>query len=227
MANTQFVNAQAEGEFRKSTGAGTDLDPKIFDAHLDKADGTRIDPATEQKQDALIGHVDGIEALLGSGTETAPDSDTASSGLNGRLQRIAQRLTSLIALFPASLGQKDQANSFSVVLASDSDALPLVFSTTDRGTATAVTGTTSAVAGTWTDFAAANANRLAWGINPGSSTIDVGVGAVGAEVYLFSIRATDPPAFFEQGFLGVEKGRIAVRSASASVAYTGHQYVSA
>lgn len=32
-------------------------------------------------------------------TETAPASDTASSGLNGRLQRIAQRLTSLIAVF--------------------------------------------------------------------------------------------------------------------------------
>lgn len=34
--------------------------------------------------------------LLGAVTETAPASDTASSGLNGRLQRIAQRLTTLI-----------------------------------------------------------------------------------------------------------------------------------
>jgi len=33
---------------------------------------------------------------LGDLTETAPASDTASSGLNGRLQRIAQRLTALI-----------------------------------------------------------------------------------------------------------------------------------
>lgn len=47
--------------------------------------------------------LDGLEAgqaasnvLLGSVTETAPASDTASSGINGRLQRIAQRLTSLI-----------------------------------------------------------------------------------------------------------------------------------
>lgn len=38
-------------------------------------------------------------ALVGPLTETAPVSDTASSGLNGRLQRIAQRLTSLIAVF--------------------------------------------------------------------------------------------------------------------------------
>lgn len=42
--------------------------------------------------------------LLGAVTETAPATDTASSGLNGRLQRIAQRLTSLIALLPTALG---------------------------------------------------------------------------------------------------------------------------
>lgn len=39
-------------------------------------------------------------ARIGALTETAPATDTASSGLNGRLQRIAQRLTSLIALLP-------------------------------------------------------------------------------------------------------------------------------
>lgn len=44
------------------------------------------------------------KAQLGSLTETAPASDTASSGLNGRLQRIAQRITSLIALLPTALG---------------------------------------------------------------------------------------------------------------------------
>lgn len=41
---------------------------------------------------------------VGSLTETAPTTDTASSGLNGRLQRIAQRITSLIALLPTALG---------------------------------------------------------------------------------------------------------------------------
>lgn len=41
--------------------------------------------------------------LTGAVTETAPATDTASSGLNGRLQRIAQRITSLIALIPAAL----------------------------------------------------------------------------------------------------------------------------
>ena len=42
--------------------------------------------------------------VIGTVNETAPATDTASSGLNGRLQRIAQRLTDLIALLPAALG---------------------------------------------------------------------------------------------------------------------------
>lgn len=60
---------------------------------------------------------------MGSLTESAPGTDTASSGLNGRLQRIAQRITSLIALLPSSIGQKTKAGSLSVALASDQDAL--------------------------------------------------------------------------------------------------------
>lgn len=58
-------------------------------------------------------------------TETAPATDTASSGQNGRLQRIAQRLTSLIALLPASLGQKTMANGLAVTIASDQSSIPV------------------------------------------------------------------------------------------------------
>lgn len=65
-----------------------------------------------------IGSIAGIGAV----TETAPISDTASSALNGRLQRIAQRITSLIALLPTSLGTKTAANSLAVTLASDGTA---------------------------------------------------------------------------------------------------------
>ncbi len=54
-------------------------------------------------------------AVLGAVGETAPASDTASSGLNGRLQRIAQRVTSLIALLPSALGPQARASSLSVV----------------------------------------------------------------------------------------------------------------
>lgn len=52
-------------------------------------------------------------ALIGAVDETAPGTDTASSGLNGRLQRIAQRLTSLIALVPTAL---TSAGNFKVAL---------------------------------------------------------------------------------------------------------------
>ena len=69
------------------------------------------------------------DARIGIVTETAPATDTASSGLNGRLQRIAQRLTSLIAQIPASLGIKTAANSMSITMASD-DALLTVAGTT-------------------------------------------------------------------------------------------------
>jgi len=58
-------------------------------------------------------------ARIGIITETAPATDTASSGLNGQLQRIAQRLTSLIALVPAALGQGTSAQGFKVVLPND------------------------------------------------------------------------------------------------------------
>ncbi|MGX9144971.1 hypothetical protein [Mesorhizobium sp. 128a] len=63
--------------------------------------------------------------LIGDVTEAAPASDTASSGLNGRLQRIAQRLTSLIALIPAALGQGTMAQSMRVVVASDQSSVPV------------------------------------------------------------------------------------------------------
>lgn len=58
--------------------------------------GTIIDPATESTQLTQ-------NTRIGDLTETAPSTDTASSGLNGRLQRIAQRLTSIISLLPSSL----------------------------------------------------------------------------------------------------------------------------
>lgn len=60
-----------------------------------------------------------LASLTGPVTETAPATDTASSGLNGRLQRVAQRLTSLIALLPTSIGQKTKAASLAIVPPSD------------------------------------------------------------------------------------------------------------
>lgn len=53
----------------------------------------------------------GIETPIGIATETAPATDTASSGLNGRLQRIAQRITSLIATVATNVGAANLATS--------------------------------------------------------------------------------------------------------------------
>jgi hypothetical protein len=83
--------------------------------------------------------------LIGAVNESAPGTDTASSGLNGRLQRIAQRLTSLIALIPASLGQKTMANSFAVAIASDQSALSTSEVAASTGTASNVASSASNV----------------------------------------------------------------------------------
>jgi len=58
-------------------------------------------------------------ALIGAVTETAPGTDTASSGLNGRLQRVAQLLTTLLTRWPAALGGTTSANSLPVSLSTD------------------------------------------------------------------------------------------------------------
>lgn len=80
--------------------------------------------------------------LIGSVVETAPATDTASSGLNGRLQRIAQRLTSLIALLPTALG-----TSGGLKVDGSGTALPISGSVTVSGTTT-ISGSVTANAGT-------------------------------------------------------------------------------
>lgn len=73
-----------------------------------------------------------FDSKTGSLTETAPATDTASSGLNGRLQRIAQRLTTLIAVFPTTLdtnsGNKS-ASTLRFVLATDQPNLTTALNT--------------------------------------------------------------------------------------------------
>jgi hypothetical protein len=95
---------------------------------LIKSDGTEISVSTSAKQDAEA-------ILIGPVTETAPASDVASSGLNGRLQRVAQRLSSLIAQIPASLGQTTKSGSISVTVASDDDLQGKVGSLTETAPA--------------------------------------------------------------------------------------------
>lgn len=79
--------------FNFTEGSGeTGATKEIAGVHYPKVIPTEID-----------GSDSAIAVKLGALTETAPATDTASSGLNGRLQRIAQRVSSLIALIPAAL----------------------------------------------------------------------------------------------------------------------------
>jgi hypothetical protein len=110
--------------------------------------------ATETTLAAALTQSD-FDTKVGSLTETAPATDTASAGLNGRLQRIAQRLTSIFGAtgdttdaevssgngsmiavlkrlrtllnggLPAALGQTTMANSLAVVLPSNQQ-VPIV-----------------------------------------------------------------------------------------------------
>lgn len=136
-------------------------------------------------------------AQIGTLTETAPGSDTASSGLNGRLQRIAQRLTSLLAVVPASLGQKTMAGSLAVTLASDQPAQAVTgtfwqatqpvsgtfWQATQPVSGTVAVSGTPAVtqSGTWTVQPGNTANTTAWKVD-GSAVTQPVSGTVTATV---------------------------------------------
>jgi hypothetical protein len=59
------------------------------------------------------------DPLIGARNETVAGSDTATSGLNGLFKRALQRLTSLLSLFPSSIGKKADADSLSVALSTE------------------------------------------------------------------------------------------------------------
>ena len=128
-----FLLADDDGTLHTtgSGGGGGGGDASAANQTTEIAKLTSIDGKTPSLGQAAAGSSSPVvfttaeEALLGSSTETTPGTDTASSGLNGRLQRIAQRLTSLIALLPTSLGTKTSANSLAVVVASDQAAYPI------------------------------------------------------------------------------------------------------
>lgn len=150
---------------------------------------------------------------IGDLTETAPASDTASSGLNGRLQRIAQRLTSIIALLPTSLGQKTEANSFATVLASDQK-----FSF--RGTFTDRSGTSTAASASKIP---ANASRnFLFVQNHSNQTmwINFGVAAVAAAP---SIKIASNTEFILNGSFVTTQEMFAIRGGATDVAFTAKE----
>lgn len=128
-----------------TANAGTNLNTSALSLEatqlLIKAKTDNIDVAlsTVAKDATLLSS----NTLIGAVTEAAPGTDTTSSGLNGRLQRIAQRLTSLISLLPTALGQGTMATSLKVVLPSDQSAIPT--SSTEQSVSGTVTNSLETV----------------------------------------------------------------------------------
>ena len=120
-----MVSLAADGSIVSGGGGGGGGDASAANQTAQLArvgttgDAAVTDPTATATQIALA---KGNLALLGALTETAPATDTASSGQNGRLQRIAQRLTSLIGLLPTALGTRSAATSLAVALSTEDTA---------------------------------------------------------------------------------------------------------
>lgn len=68
-------------------------DGTVIDLSGDAANGLDVDITRFPATAATAANQDTTNTALGATNETAPASDTATSGLNGRLQRVAQNLT--------------------------------------------------------------------------------------------------------------------------------------
>lgn len=142
MANfTAKDAAGATQEFATTSGDGSNGSPFVVARGV--ADGSDVNAGATTDAAATAGGTGTVAAKLralsrdtGALTETAPATDTASSGLNGRLQRIAQRLTSLIALLPTALGQTTASASLPVTLATDGQFVTSTGSLTETAPAT-------------------------------------------------------------------------------------------
>ncbi|HXJ01296.1 MAG TPA: hypothetical protein VNH44_08725 [Micropepsaceae bacterium] len=104
------------------------------------------DAKTKDLERVALNESDGSDlalgAKLGALTETAPVSDTASSGVNGRLQRIAQRLSTLItAVGTPVYGAGTAAAAERVTLASDDPAVATLGATSGTPVITDANGT--------------------------------------------------------------------------------------
>lgn len=159
-----------------------------------------------------------LDARTGALTETAPATDTASSGINGRLQRIAQRLTSLIGLLPASLGAKTAAASLSFVPASD--AVFKVHSA--AGSLASISGTVTA-GGTAQNAAAANSGRVGFSIQNQSSGVLWFSTLATAVASQPSIKLL-PGAYYESPPGGAGTGALSVLGATTGQAWAGREW---
>lgn len=152
-----------------------------------------------------------IDTDLGSLTETAPATDTASSGLNGRMQRVAQRITSLIGLLPTSLGQKTMANSLGVTLASDQSSIPTI--AVDATATGSITTRNLVPAGTATAGSAVEITLA----GHGEATVQVTGTYTGALSLQYTVDGTNWITNSLSTFVNVNTGAVSTTIASAAV----------
>jgi hypothetical protein len=135
------------------------------------------------------------DARIGPVNETAPASDTASSGLNGREQRIAQNLTTINGKLPA-LGPATSALSIPVTTPSNDAFGPVVSVTRTNDTNVyaandvigAATGSTAAL----TFAVAPGAGQ--WMITSASLEIDAAAVISGETSYNLDCYSVTPPS---------------------------------
>ncbi len=147
--------------------------------------------------------------LIGGVTEAAPATDTASSGLNGRLQRIAQRLTSMIALLPAALGRQADASSFSVALSTEDAALVGSLTESAPGTDTASSGLNGRLQRIAQNITAENV--LVGAVTETAPGTDTASSGLNGRLQRIAQRLTSLIAFFAADY-GVSSGAIRVAS---------------
>ncbi len=145
---------------------------------------------------------------VGDLTEAAPGTDTASSGVNGRLQRIAQRLTSLIGLLPASLGAKAPSASLSIVQA--------VTTPTNIGGSLTTGGSAQ-------NAAAANAARTGWWIQNLHPSSDLWVSTLATAVQSQPSIRIRPGELYEAPPWAVGTGAISVIGPTTGQTWSGRE----
>lgn len=133
---------------------------------------TFTDAAGNQTQ--LVSLVDGIASgghaqdVIGPTNETAPGTDTAQSGLNGRLQRVAQRLSSIIGLLPTSL---TGSGNLKIAVVESTITQPVSGTVGVSGSigGTVTVGGTAAISGTVTANAGTNLNTSLLALEAGGN----------------------------------------------------------
>lgn len=130
MADIKYTDSDGTVRYSHSTKTGALGDPDSSPEDIVTALAAGATAAAQTTGNASLASIAANNAtaanqtaqntLIGAVTETAPASDIAPSGLNGRLQRIAQRLTSLIALLPTAL-----SNGFFQVSVKETITLPV------------------------------------------------------------------------------------------------------